>query len=345
MSSFNSITKLKYNGDAADLVVLNEYILFRDEKSRRSYIIFKFRNNVTQQLLGMRFEVSQYDVDGNLVEKSIVIYNKFLAGAEEDFVPKAKLRVSFQCATISIKLLQAAFDRFVWKEGDFEDNSYKFDHFFHDEKLLEESEDTKKVKRVKEKKEKVKKPKKSKKPFILKDATKRNFAKFPVVFNVIVFIAVIAFVLATVLIYRFNPKEFTYDNYELRVIDKNSVAIYDYNGSATELVIPEKINGYRVAVIDGGAFKGSNITSVEFDCGLTVNAEAFAECKKLLKISSEYYCSVKGDAFRGCTALERVDLGNSELYRGAFNGCNFIYVNYGRLIGCTDSRALFESVQ
>ncbi len=77
MSSYNNITKIKYTDNASDLVRLNEYIIFQDDKAKRKYIVFKFTNNVTQQLLGLQFEVNQYNVDGALIEKSVVAYNKF----------------------------------------------------------------------------------------------------------------------------------------------------------------------------------------------------------------------------------------------------------------------------
>ena len=102
MSLYNNVTKIKYTGNLSDLVALNEYIIFQDDKAKRKYIVFKFTNNVTQQLLGMEFEVCQYNAEENLIEKSVVIYNKFLAGAEEEFVPKAKLRVSYHMSLIPI---------------------------------------------------------------------------------------------------------------------------------------------------------------------------------------------------------------------------------------------------
>ncbi|MDE6557959.1 MAG: hypothetical protein K2K39_02515 [Clostridia bacterium] len=205
MSSYNKITKIKYTGDEGEIVSLDEYVMFDDEKSRRKYIVFKFLNNVTQQLLGMQFEVNQYDVDGNLIEKSQVVYNKFLAGAEQGFVPKAKLRVSYECASLSVKLIQAAFDRFIWKEGEYVDNSYKFDHFYHDEKLIDQlnNPDARKSDRKKAEKAVKSKPKKrSKYSFILRDRTHKNIAKFPRFFNGVIFLVLIAFVVLSVLVYK-----------------------------------------------------------------------------------------------------------------------------------------------
>ena len=94
MSSYNNIEKIKYASPDC-VVTLQEYIVFENERAEEKYVVFKFSNNVSQQLLGMEFEVSQYDIDGNLVEKSVVIYNKFLSKPNASFVPNAKLKVNF----------------------------------------------------------------------------------------------------------------------------------------------------------------------------------------------------------------------------------------------------------
>ena len=313
MSSFNNITKIKYADNASDLITLDEYIVFRDDKAQKKYIVFKFVNNVTQQLLGMEFEVSQYNVDGELIEKSVVVYNKFLAGAEEEFVPKAKLRVSFRCETISIHIIKAAFDRFVLKEGEIVDNVFKFEHFYREEKKNGNDGGEKNAKNTaKTVKQKKVKPKKVKKGFVLTDATNKNRAVFPVIFNVIVFVLVIAFVLAGVLYVKFTSKKFTQDDYLIRVIqedeDKKSgeVAIYGYVGDKTDVVIPAKIGDYTVTKIDEGAFTNSEITSVTINCELTISTRAFVNCQKLEWVYSDYALTLKEQAFVNCPKLRSV---------------------------------------
>ena len=328
MSSYNNITKIKYTGTPTELVTLDEYIMFQDDKAKRKYIIFRFSNNVTQQLLGMQFEVCQYNVDGDLLAKSIVIYNKFLAGPEEEFVPKAKLRVGYRCTSISIRLIQAAYDRFLWKEGEYEDNSYKFDHFFHDEKLLARSGDAKTHnKAVKEEKEKKpKKQKKNKKRFSLRDATRKNLAKFPVFFNVIVFILVIGFVIASLVIFKNDGTKFTVGNYRLRMIGggKDSVAIYGYTGTESQLVIPEKIEDYTVTKIDGGAFNKARITSVSFEGKVTVAERAFENCASLTSVASGKAVTVMAGAFYKCEGITGVNMPSATFTKGSFYGCSAI---------------------
>ena len=308
MSSFNTVTKIKYNDNTSEPVALNEYIVFQDDKSKLKYIVFSFINNVTQQLLGMKFEVCQYNVDGDLIEKSVVAYDQFLAGAEEAFVPKAKLRVSYHCSTISVRLIQAAFDRFVWDEGEYKDNTYKFGMFYNDEVRPQgEGETSQKPKAEKGKKKESKKRRKDKKvkhPYAIKDVTAGNHAKFPKVFNVLVVILVLVFVAGTLVLFKKDTKKFTQGDYHLRIVYENDVAIYGYTGSKSNLEIPEKIGKYTVTKIDSGAFKNSKISTVTINCDLTIAEGAFVNCSNLTRVSSEHKITVMENAFRNCPSVQ-----------------------------------------
>ncbi len=320
MSSFNTVTKIKYTDNASDLVALDEYIVFQDDKAQRKYIVFKFINNVTQQLLGMQFEVCQYNAEKNLIEKSVVVYNQFLAGAEEEFVPKAKLRVSYNCTSISVRLIQAAYDRFVWKEGEYSDNVYNFDQFYHDENKSKADNKPKKERKVREKKPKKEKHKKSKHPFVMRDATTKNFTKLPVVFNVIGFIAVLAFIVVSLFMFKNDTKKFTYGDYMVRITASDTVAVYGYTGSSTELVIPEMVGKYNVAKIDGGAFENSKITKVTINCGLTVESGAFKNCKNLKEVHSRERVTVLRNGFTGCREIVLVNMPMTTLTQSSFSG-------------------------
>ena len=365
MSSYNTITKIKYTGSPTDLVTLQEYIIFKDDKAKKKYIIFHFVNNVTQQLLGMQFEVCQYNVDGNLIEKSIVVYNKFLAGAEEAFVPKAKLRVSYNCNSISIRLIKVACDRFIWDEGEYEDNVYKFDNFFQDERLLEQLDNDKPKKSKREQKAELKakgekpvkepkqqKPKKRKvkgRPFVMKDATKKNLARFPKFYNFVAVVAVLALLLTTLIIFKMDGTLFTEGDYNLRVVyeDKilhnTQVAIYGYNGEETDLVIPEKIGNYTVKMVDGGAFKNSKIETVEFlGDDIVIERYAFKNCSALKSVESQNKITVQELAFTECPSLVSVNLPKGILLTSSFAGCTSI--SSSRLIYSNSDRVSYQDV-
>ena len=300
MSSFNNIEKIKYKKSTSEVVNLKEYIVFENERAEEKYIVFKFVNNVNQQLLGMEFEVSQYNIDNELIETSIVICDKFLAKANEEFVPEAKLKVNYDCKTISVKLIKAAFDRFLWNEGEYEDNTYKFEHYYRDE----QSQKPAPVIEKQVKKEEVEKKKKIKgKKFELKNQTKKNIARFPAVFLAIVFILVCAFVGGSLYFFRERSDSFTIDSFKLRILYGNEVSIYGYVGDKEELEIPYKIGDYYVVKIDGGAFTDCTFKSVYINTSLTIEKHAFVNCKKLSFIYSAEYITVlcpPEDICKGC---------------------------------------------
>ncbi len=324
MSSFNTVTKIKYDGKTDEPATLNEYIVFQDDKSKLKYIIFRFSNNVTQQLLGMQFEVCQYDVDGDLIEKSVVMYDQFLAGAEEEFVPKAKLKVNYECSTISVRLIQAAYDRFVWKEGEFLDSAYKFGTFFKEQTEPKEGdghEDKKNAKDKKGKRDKDKTQKSKYSLFQIKDVTSGNLALLPKVFNGIVIAALILFVVISMIIFKKDTKKFTDGNYLVRITASEDAAIYGYLGSESNLVIPEKLGGYKVTKIDGGAFKNSKIATVTVNFEITVETGAFVNCKNLRIFNATAKVTVMSEAFKGCNAA----LANNFIYpNGSFIAPNHI---------------------
>jgi len=333
MSSYNNIEKIKY-ASADCVVTLKEYIIFEDERAEEKYVVFKFSNNVSQQLLGMEFEVSQYDIDNNLVEKSVVIYNKFLAKPDRPFVPNAKLKVNYACKTLSVRLVQAAFDRFIWKEGKYLDNSYKFEHYARDEdtEAAKRATPAKEVKVKEQQPPRAPKKRKGRLPFTAKNTTRKNIARFPGVFNF--FVCILIFAAIGLSIYFFNAKStaFTLDDFDLKIVDgtANTVTVTGYAGEDTNLTIPAKIGDYAVVRIGENAFKNSEVTSVKFNSSkLYVESCAFVGCENLKTVSATGEVTVKGEAFENCARLESVTLPNSTLLIGCLKGCNRLaYLEY-----------------
>ena len=313
MSSYNNIEKIKYTKNTSEVVNLTEYIVFEDERAQEKYIVFKFVNNVNQQLFGLEFEVNQYDIDNALVETSIAIYENFHADPNSEFVPNAKLKVNYACKTISIKLKKAAYDRFMWNEGEYEDNSYKFNHYYDDERKAPTPKAEGNGK--KEKKEKKEKKKKSDgKKFEMKNQTKKNIARFPAVFLTIVFIAVCAFVGVTLYFFEQRSDKFTIDDYKLRIIDGNRVSIYGYVGDKEDIEITGEIGDYRVVMIETGAFKDCNVKTVTISTPVTIEKQAFVNCKNLTLISSTevvtVLCSTAAELCSGCSPIILLPLAN-----------------------------------
>ncbi len=101
---------------------------------------------------------------------------------------------------------------------------------------------------------------------------------------------------------------FTYEVYKNS--NNNEVAaITGYTGTAYALVIPEKIDGYKVEKIRYGAFKGRNdITTVVIpDSVVEIGSNSFSECKSLssVKLSSNLK-TLEFGAFYNCDKLTSI---------------------------------------
>ena len=93
----------------------------------------------------------------------------------------------------------------------------------------------------------------------------------------------------------------------------------------TDIVIPEKYNGYPVTTIGVQAFYGANITSVTIPDSVTsIGDDAFSYCTSLTSITiPDSVTSIGICAFRGCTGLTQVIVGSNvtEIDDVAFHNC------------------------
>lgn len=340
MSSYNSIEKIKYTDDISDAVSLDEYIVFGNERNEEKYIVFKFYNNVNQKLLGMKFEVSQYDMHDNLIERSVVIYNNFLAKANSSFVPKAKLKALYACKRISVRLVQAAFDRVLWNEGEYVDNTYKFEHYARDEKYIEETERPKAQ-------EAPKPPKKIGKDdterFRLKNITKKNVAVFPKVFYWITSILLVIAIGVTVFLFPKYTKKFSLSGYDLELIADNNVRLWGYESDEDIINLPKLIKDakndkeYRVVAIGSGAFRHLSAHTVNLPASVTkIERGAFRYMKNLKTVSmiqegNEGAVEVEARAFDSVTSLSVFYMKGAQLKKNCFYGCtNLVQITFNQ---------------
>ncbi len=108
-----------------------------------------------------------------------------------------------------------------------------------------------------------------------------------------------------------NPDDFTY------TVESGSATITGYTGADTDIIIPSKIDGYKVTAIGAAALKGkTEITSVVIPEGVeSLDAEAFRGCTALKTV--EIPASVKSigtQAFYYCTALESFNVADGSEY-------------------------------
>ena len=117
MSSFNNIKKIDYSDNRDSIVALKEYILLKDEAGKKQLLVFKFQNNLNQELSKMTFNVMQYDSDHFMIKKSTINYEDFTVDRGEAFVPKLKMEVDIFCDTIEVELTYAKFERVEFIDG------------------------------------------------------------------------------------------------------------------------------------------------------------------------------------------------------------------------------------
>lgn len=87
------------------------------------------------------------------------------------------------------------------------------------------------------------------------------------------------------------------------VIKEKGVSIVGYNGTKTQLEIPERLGDYQVVEIEAEAFWGSNLKSIKLPSGVTkISRAAFGNCEKLKNIELPSEITEIGEgAFTNCT--------------------------------------------
>ena len=107
--------------------------------------------------------------------------------------------------------------------------------------------------------------------------------------------------------------------------------ITGYRGSDTDIRIPEKINGVKVAVISDCAFEGcESLKSVAIPDSVTsIGRNAFKGCASLTSVNiGNDVTSIGQNAFEGCASLTSVNIGNgvTSIDWYAFKGCDSLTI-------------------
>ncbi len=100
--------------------------------------------------------------------------------------------------------------------------------------------------------------------------------------------------------------------------------LYKYNGTETDVTVPETVDDITVTDIDTGAFSASGITSIILpDTVASVYYYAFDECTLLKSATLSGGMTNLVEIFTGCTALESVYIpsGITSIDDSAFDDC------------------------
>lgn len=331
MSSYNYIEKIRYNKSPSDVVSLEEYILYEDDRAMKKAVMFKFRNNVSQRLYSFKFEVLQYDAENKLLERSIAVYSNSVYEANAEFVPEAKLEVNYYCKSIIVNLVFAQFDRVKWEKGEFVEGGETFEHFAQGTAPAT-AKGTGARRAAKAVPAAVERPQKKKVViFSVSNISNRNVAILPKVFNIIMFVLFVACIVVATLLFVNNSDIMYLEGFDVRKVSDNQVNICGYDGFDTELVIPDKIGEYTVNKVEENAFKGKGIKRLEIQTTQDIEIEsgAFAGCKSLQSVSANANVGniiVFDSAFENCTSLEEFNLPTAKLSENSLAGDSSVNV-------------------
>lgn len=132
---------------------------------------------------------------------------------------------------------------------------------------------------------------------------------------------------ALLLVFPAAAETLTYEDYKY-IVNSNgiSVTITDYTGSATELTIPDEINGYAVTALGSAVFQDrDDLTNVVIPGSVKKIGEgAFFNCSGLKSVTiPENVIQIGNYAFKSCSGLTKVELPKSvvKIGIGAFSQC------------------------
>ena len=318
MSFFNSVERVVYRKKTEDPVILLQYIKFTDEKANEKYLLFKFKNNLTQRLKDMSVLVNLYDENNFLIGVTKFEYKNFVAKGLEEFAPTAKLLVNYNTKYIEVKVVRALFDTLVWEE----ETLKALERVSFENEVVLDHKKEKSSKKV----EVQKAPRGSRKTKY-KDVSKANRVVFPKVLTSILVLLLIGVTIFGVYYVKGGSGSLSDGNFEYEILNKDEIVITSYLGNDSNITIPEMYKSYNVVSIETDAFKDSSVEIVNFNGGdIELKSNAFNNCESLIEINdlNGAVKVVNNEAFNFCPVLSSVIMPNAIILEDAFVDCNSI---------------------
>ena len=161
---------------------------------------------------------------------------------------------------------------------------------------------------------------------IQKEKNIKNLKKITIALITIILIQICLPIIGNIDIINVSNAE-TFENFEYTIIEEtNSVEIKKYKGNATELTIPNTIDGKNVTSIGFSAFVGcSSLTKINIPEGVTsIKSAAFYGCSSLTEINiPDGVTSIGSSTFSKCSSLTEINIpdGVTSIGFSAFEGC------------------------
>src|SRR5690554_3696594 len=95
----------RYLSSQDSLVILNEYMFFKDKESQEKFIVLQFENNFEETIYAFKIELTQLNHESKAIRKAEYEFNNLNVDANKNFVPFGKIAVDKACESIDVNLI------------------------------------------------------------------------------------------------------------------------------------------------------------------------------------------------------------------------------------------------
>ncbi len=109
-----NMIKYQYNDYEDDIVRVSEYMVLEESSN---YLIMNVHNQFEENIKGIVIIVVQYDDNNQILSRSKVKHNDFICGSNSNFVPKSKVLLEENYASLDLYVSEAIFDNHYLVDG------------------------------------------------------------------------------------------------------------------------------------------------------------------------------------------------------------------------------------
>ena len=295
----------------SDLLSVKQYIIAKVKDKKALFL--RFSNDRGETATAMSLRVTQYDVKGDFISSEKIELKRLKAAPLATFTLKDSIVIADNCVDFRVDIITASYGDYIYDVIDGEAHI----------RYAKEEEENKNIDI----------------PQLRKSLGGRNqrvsvkTLKVPsllVVICSILLLSVFCFVIVQLGLYMYVETCFTLDNFDYEFLTDNKddgpIKLTKYHGYAMNIVIPEEIEGYRIASIGQDAFSNNSLYTISIEGNVTIEYSAFSHCYNLYSVDMPHVKKIDAFAFSYCANLSSINLGDSinVIEKYAFVGCSSI---------------------
>lgn len=303
MQNYKVISKGKCINISSESPVVAQNYIIA-RKNNDKVLLLRLLNTRQQVLDDLQLTVLQYDDNGNFLESVIVSLEALEAQPKSVFSTNEDIKLNFDCSQIKVKITSARYGASIYNNDKY-GVSYNYDTNAKNHSAQ------------------------SKASVLAKfwNLAKKQYLLALMCFGLIVSIILFSFVMVNVELFKASAVSFRVNGVEYRFVDndkseESDIYISGYHGVSSTLVIPEYIDKHKVVYVANNAFENNQIIkSITFQHDLVIKSGAFKGCTNLTTVVLGDVSAIENNAFEnsGITSLNSTKL--SSIGDGAFTNC------------------------